>query len=124
MKKEEKAVLDAMKKAGKPVRPGDVAKAVKLDSKEVSKIISLLKAKGARVEYNDPYVPRSVGHREYPGLDLRSVPLTARRLRGSDAVIIATNHSSYDYEEIVRLAPLVVDTRNAVGRKRRNVIKA
>ena len=88
------------------------------------KIISVLKAQGAKVEYNDPYVPRSAGHREYPGLDLRSVPLTARRLKSSDAVIIATDHSAYDYDGIVRQAPLVVDTRNAIRRKRRNVIKA
>ncbi len=39
-------VLEAMKKAGKPVRPGDVAKATGLDSKEVSKIISVLKKEG------------------------------------------------------------------------------
>jgi len=39
-------VLEAMRKAGKPVRPGDVAKMVNLDSKEVSKIISELKKKG------------------------------------------------------------------------------
>jgi len=88
------------------------------------KIISVLRGKGAKVEYNDPYVPRSAGHREYPGLDLRSVALTARRLKSSDAVIIATDHSSYDYDWIVRLAPLVVDTRNAVGRKLKNVVKA
>jgi DNA-binding MarR family transcriptional regulator len=43
---QEKVVLDAMKKAGKPVRPGDVAKAVKMDSKEISKIIDSLKKKG------------------------------------------------------------------------------
>ena len=42
----EKKVLDAMKKAGKPVRPGDVAKMLKADSKEVSKIINELKKKG------------------------------------------------------------------------------
>jgi UDP-N-acetyl-D-glucosamine dehydrogenase len=88
------------------------------------KIISVLKEKGARVSYNDPYVPRSAGHREYPGLDLSSVPLTAARLRASDAVIIATDHSVYDYDWIVRHAPLVVDTRNAVKKKRKNVIKA
>jgi UDP-N-acetyl-D-glucosamine dehydrogenase len=88
------------------------------------KIISVLKAKGARVDYNDPYVPRSAGHREYPGLDLRSMPLTARRLRSSDAIIIATDHSSYDYDWIVRQAPLVVDTRNAIRRRRKNVVKA
>ena len=42
----EKKVLAAMKKAGKPVRPGEVAKMVGAESKEVSKIISGLKKKG------------------------------------------------------------------------------
>lgn len=42
----EKIVLDAMKKAGKPVRPGDIAKATGLESKEVSAIIKELKKKG------------------------------------------------------------------------------
>lgn len=88
------------------------------------KIISLFKQKGARVAYNDPYVPHSSGHREHPGLDLSSVPLTARRLKRSDAVIIATDHSDYDYDWIVKNAPIVVDTRNAVKKKRKNIIKA
>ena len=42
----EKKVLSAMKKAGKPVRPGDIAKIIGKDSKEISKIISELKKKG------------------------------------------------------------------------------
>ena len=42
----EKKVLDAMKKADKPVRPGDLAKMIGEESKEVSKIISGLKKKG------------------------------------------------------------------------------
>ena len=42
----EKKVLAAMKKAGKPVRPGEVAKMVGAESKEISKIISGLKKKG------------------------------------------------------------------------------
>lgn len=42
----EKKVLNAMKKAGKPIRPGDVAKMIGADSKEVSKVISELKKKG------------------------------------------------------------------------------
>jgi Mn-dependent DtxR family transcriptional regulator len=46
MEENEKVVLDAMKNAGKPVRPGDVAKSLNLESKEVSKIISSLKKKG------------------------------------------------------------------------------
>ncbi len=42
----EAQVLEAMKKAGKPVRPGDIAKALDLDSKEVSKVIGKLKKTG------------------------------------------------------------------------------
>ena len=41
-----KEVMDAMEKAGKPVRPGDVAKMTGMESKEVSKIISALKKDG------------------------------------------------------------------------------
>ena len=42
----EKKVLSAMKKAGKPVRPGDLAKTMGLDSKDVSKVIQTLKKQG------------------------------------------------------------------------------
>jgi UDP-N-acetyl-D-glucosamine dehydrogenase len=88
------------------------------------KILSLFLDKGAKVSYNDPYIPRSGEHREYPGLDLRSVPLTSARLKKTDAVVIATDHSSYDFAWIVKQAPLVVDTRNAVKRKSKKVVKA
>lgn len=46
MDDKEQEVLSAMKKAGKPVRPGDVARSLELDSKDVSKIINSLKKKG------------------------------------------------------------------------------
>jgi Mn-dependent DtxR family transcriptional regulator len=46
MDEKEIVVLDAMKQAGKPVRPGDVAKTLEMDSKEVSKIFDGLKKKG------------------------------------------------------------------------------
>ncbi len=88
------------------------------------KIISLFQKKGAKVSYHDPYVPRSFGHREYPGFDLKSVRLTAQRLKNSDAVVIATDHSVYDYDWIVRHSPLVIDTRHAVKQKRKNVVRA
>ena len=42
----EKKVLDTMKKANKPMRPGDVAKIIGAESKEVSKVINDLKKKG------------------------------------------------------------------------------
>jgi UDP-N-acetyl-D-glucosamine dehydrogenase len=88
------------------------------------KIISLLQRKGAKVSYNDPFIPKLAGHREYPGMELRSVPLTPALLRKSDAVVISTDHTSYDYDWIVKHAPLVVDTRNAIKRRRKNVVKA
>ena len=46
MEEKEKMVIEAMQKAGKPVRPGDVAKMLGLESKEVSAIIKSLKNKG------------------------------------------------------------------------------
>jgi DNA-binding Lrp family transcriptional regulator len=46
MDEREKAVLEAIKKAGKPVRPGDVAKETGIDKNEVSKIIKKLKNEG------------------------------------------------------------------------------
>ena len=47
MDKNTKKVLDAMKKAGAPVRPGDLAKQLGMESKDVSKIIQELKKEGA-----------------------------------------------------------------------------
>jgi len=46
MPEKEKIILDAMKKAGKPLRPGDIAKLTGMESKEVSRIIKELKKEG------------------------------------------------------------------------------
>lgn len=88
------------------------------------KIIRLLQSQGAKVSYNDPFVPRSFGHRDYPELDLKSVDLTATKLKAFDAVIIATDHSVYDYDWIAKNSVLIIDTRNAIKKKRKNVMKA
>lgn len=89
-------------------------------------LIELLKERGAKVDYNDPYVPRTHKMREYD-LKMTSRPLSAAMLRGYDCVLISTNHSTYDYEWIVRHSKLVVDTRNAtagVKGGRRKIVKA
>ena len=65
-----------------------------------------------------------VPSRDYPELKLKSVALTERRLKGFDAVIITTAHTDYDYDWIVKNSHLVIDTRNAVKKKRKNVVKA
>ena len=88
------------------------------------KIITLLKQRGAKVDYNDPHVPRSAGHRDYPGLSMKSVKLDETTLKKYDAVIIATGHTAYDYDWIVKHSHLVIDTRNAVKKRRKNVVKA
>ncbi len=73
-------------------------------------IIELLREKGAVVAYNDPYFP-TVGHGRHYALNMINTPLDD--LAQYDAVIIVTDHTSYDYPAIVEQSKLVVDTRNA-----------
>ena len=76
------------------------------------RIMELLRLRGARVDYHDPYLPRLPKTRRYD-FGLASVELTPQGLAQFDAVVIATDHSAYDYAFIVRHARLVLDTRNA-----------
>jgi UDP-N-acetyl-D-glucosamine dehydrogenase len=75
-------------------------------------VIRLLEAQGADVAYHDPHVPsfREDGH------DRQSVALTDDELRRSDAVVIVTDHSSVEYQRVVDLARVVVDTRNVTAK--------
>ena len=73
-------------------------------------IIELLREKGAIVDYNDPYFP-TVGHGRHYALNMTNTPLD--HISEYDAVVIVTDHSSYDYKDIVNHAQLVIDTRNA-----------
>ncbi len=73
------------------------------------KLIGLLDEKGAKVSYNDPHVARV----QVAGKGLESVNLTDRALSGADCVVIATDHTSYDYRRIVDKAALVFDARGA-----------
>ena len=89
-------------------------------------LIKLLREKGAKIDYNDPHVPRTHKMREYD-LKMTSKKLSAKMLAGYDAVLISTDHSSYDYQFIVDNAKLVLDTRNAtvnVKRGSRKIVKA
>ena len=75
-------------------------------------VIRLLESQGASVFYHDPFVPkfREDGHEH------TSVALTDKEITGADAVVIVTDHSSVDYQRVVRLAGVVVDTRNATAK--------
>ena len=73
-------------------------------------VIELLRAQGADVVYNDPYFP-TVGRGRHYNLNMTCTPLT--HLGDYDCVLIMTDHSDYDYKDIVKQAQLVVDSRNA-----------
>lgn len=75
------------------------------------KLMGMLRRHGADVEYNDPHVPQ-LRQKEH-GYDLSSVGLTVDRLAGCDCILLLTDHSSYDYDFLVKHARLVIDTRNA-----------
>jgi UDP-N-acetyl-D-glucosamine dehydrogenase len=81
-------------------------------------IIDRLRAKGANVSYHDPFVAEMSfddTHTEGNGEPLSSVALTDDELRAADCVIIVTDHSDIDYKRVCGLAPLIVDTRNALN---------
>lgn len=81
-------------------------------------IIDRLRAKGADVRYHDPFVSEvrfDDAHIEGSGEPLQSVPLTDEELKEADCVVIVTDHSETDYQNVCRVAPLIVDTRNALN---------
>jgi UDP-N-acetyl-D-glucosamine dehydrogenase len=76
-------------------------------------IIRLLRQQGAEIAYHDPHVPELVED----GVEMQSLPLTTDAIREVDCVVIVTDHSTVDYDEIRTNARQVVDTRNAIDRR-------
>lgn len=76
-------------------------------------LIKQLNNLGAKVDYNDPHVPSTHKMRKHD-LKMSSIELTPQALAGYDAVVIATNHSVYDWQMIADHAPLIIDTRGAM----------
>jgi len=90
------------------------------------KVVELLRQRGIRVCYHDPYVPVYPKGRK-GDLGLSSRKLTAGLLSSVDAAMILTDHSCIDYQWVVDHAPLVIDTRNAthgIRRGGRKIVKA
>ncbi len=77
------------------------------------RLIELFREKGAQVSYHDPYCPKMKEMRHQPKymLEMESVELS--QAKEADVVVIATDHDCIDYQQLVRDAKLVVDTRNA-----------
>ena len=74
------------------------------------KIASLIEEKSGELVYHDPWVPVF----QVDGHAVPHVELTEKVLSGVDAVVVVTDHSNVDYHAVVRHAPLILDTRNAL----------
>ncbi len=128
-------LVEALNERGKPLRGSRVlilGVAYKRDVDDPREspsfeLMDLLRAGGAELAYNDPHVPVLPKMRRHDVPPLQSQPLSPELLAAQDCVLIATDHSAYDYELIVRHAPLVIDTRGATRRvqgERGNIVPA
>jgi UDP-N-acetyl-D-glucosamine dehydrogenase len=114
-------VTDALNDRRKPVRGSRIVLLGMAYKKDVDdprespgfELMERLLHKGAEVEYNDPHIPALPAMRRYPDLRMSSRELTEDYLASRDCVLIATDHSAYDWDFIARHASLIVDTRNA-----------
>jgi UDP-N-acetyl-D-glucosamine dehydrogenase len=89
-------------------------------------LMDLLRERGAMLSYSDPHVPKLPKMRHHDVPELASQELTPEFLARQDCVVVATDHSAFKYDEIVRHAPLVIDTRNAtknVREHREKIVK-
>jgi UDP-N-acetyl-D-glucosamine dehydrogenase len=79
-------------------------------------LMEMLKQRGAKVAYHDPYVPvirPTREHRHWAGT--KSVSWDRASIAGFDCALIATNHACFNYKELAEWAPCIVDTRNAMN---------
>jgi UDP-N-acetyl-D-glucosamine dehydrogenase len=114
-------VMEALNDAGKPLKGSKicvlgVAYKRDIDDPRESpsfELMDLLREQHAIVSYNDPHVPQLPKMRHHKVPELKSTALDAAFLAGQDCVLIATDHSAYDYDFIVKHSKLVIDTRNA-----------
>lgn len=128
-------VTDALNKMGRAVRGSNIAILGMAYKKDVDdarespgfELMDRLSKKGAIVTYNDPHIPVLPHVRHYPNLRMSSSELTTTYLNLQDCVLIATDHTAYDYDWIVDQSRLVIDTRNAtmgVRKGRQKIVKA
>ena len=128
-------ITEALNCVTKPIRGRHIAILGMAYKKDVDdprespsfRLLELLLAAGAQVSYNDPHIQSLPKMRNFDVPSMESQPLTEEYVASQDCVVIATDHTVYDYVSIVQHAQLVVDTRNAtkhvtVGREK--IVKA
>ncbi len=114
VEKLERAMKDRLKKGFLGARILILGVAYKRDVNDAREspafeVIEILLKKGAVVIYHDPYIPELEGASFF----LKSVRLTSSLLKAQDAVLVLTDHSSFDWEEIIPKCKILFDTRNA-----------
>jgi UDP-N-acetyl-D-glucosamine dehydrogenase len=122
---------EALNEVGQPVRGSKIGILGVAYKKDVDdprespsfKLMELLLERGAVLSYNDPHVPVLPSMRHYDVPRLASEALTAEYLADQDLILIATDHSAYDWEFIARHSRLIVDTRNALQHVRQGRAK-
>jgi len=126
-------LVDALNEHGKSVKNANVlvvglAYKPDIDDPRESpafEIIDLLLEKGAEVTYHDPHIPSSPRMRSWPNLPLmESVAIKEENLSLIDAAIVVTNHVQVDYNLILEMVPLVIDTRGVYRERDGRVYKA
>ncbi len=106
---------------GKPIKGSQIAILGMAYKKDVDdprespsfELLELLSSRGGVMSYNDPHIPELPQMRHWDVPEMSSSALTEEYLSAQDCVLIATDHSAYDYDFIVRHSRLVIDTRNA-----------
>ncbi len=112
---------EALNAAGKPIKGSKIGILGVAYKKDVDdprespsfKLMELLQERGADLSYCDPHIPVLPKMRHFDVLDLSSQELTPDYLKSLDCTLIATDHSAFDWDLIVKHSALVVDTRNA-----------
>jgi UDP-N-acetyl-D-glucosamine dehydrogenase len=117
-------VLEALNDRGKTLKGNKVlvlGVAYKPDIDDVREspaldVIALLLKKGAQVQYHDPHIAHIHHERENWKMDSIAEASLMNSIRSADAVVIVTNHSSYDFPAILDAASFIFDSRNALGK--------
>jgi UDP-N-acetyl-D-glucosamine dehydrogenase len=77
-------------------------------------LLTLLQARGAELSYSDPHVPALSGRHWQNGVDMTHVDIGALGEDACDCIVVVTDHSLFNYDDVQRAAKVVVDTRNAI----------
>jgi UDP-N-acetyl-D-glucosamine dehydrogenase len=86
-------------------------------------LLHLLHDRGCELSYTDPFVPELPGSLWANGVDLVNVDITKAAADEFDCVVIVTDHSAFNYEQMQRVAKVVVDTRNAIASPGPHVVR-